>query len=99
MTVSFPRMALVIGVAGSLLTAGAGYAQTQNSAVSAAPQSGVTAPSNSSSSNGSTTGSTSQAGAVTAAPKRGMDPKCTEILQNQAKFTKAEVDQCGKQQE
>lgn len=100
MTESFHKAALVLGAVGGLFAAGAGFAQTQNPASSAAPRSGVVAPSNPTNSNaGNTTGSTSQAGAITAAPKRGMDPKCTEIMQNQSKFTKAEVEQCGQQAE
>ena len=100
MAVSFHKAALMLGAAGILLSAGSGFAQTQNPTGSAVPQSGVAAQSSAgSSSSGSTTGSTTQAGAVTSAPKRGMDPKCTEIMQNQSKFTKTEVEQCGKQQE
>lgn len=38
-------------------------------------------------------------GSITSAPKRGMDPKCTEVMQNQTKHSKAEVDACGQQQE
>ncbi len=100
MKVSFQKSALILGAAGILLSAGAGFAQSQNPTGSRVPQSGVAAPSSPGSGNaGSTTGSTSQTGAVTSAPKRGMDPKCTEIMQNQSKFTKAEVEQCGQQQE